>query len=170
MMNVRLLRFLLSCVIIMVTSAPIYAERKVFFNGELMNGDELSIFDAMNGAQIEDGYYWVNLNTWEWGTAAPSNGKMPKLEFWTYVNNCALEEAGFTNPVTSDLDSLLESYNSVIDNLYPLNVKPMINYIETNYMGSNLKPEQRLRLRHCTIKFGLGTQTRPLTSWDFSYM
>ena len=76
-MSIPLLQFFLTCVIVMVASAQVHAERKLIVNGELMEGDNLSILDAMSGAEIKNGYYWVNFNTWEWGEAAPSEGSMP---------------------------------------------------------------------------------------------
>lgn len=95
------------------------------------------------------------------------------LEFWSDIRNCALEEVESKNPPANDPESLLKSYDTVIDNLYPLNIKSMINYIESNHMGSNPKPEQRARLRVCAIKIGLEEQKKQLltqyrTSIDYS--
>lgn len=53
--------------ILLTTNAFAEQQRHIHINGEHLNDQMITKLDALIGTQVSDGYYWLNLQTGQWG-------------------------------------------------------------------------------------------------------
>ena len=55
-------------VLVGLTSIQIQAqERHIHVNGEHLEAEDIQLLDQINGAIVPNGFYWINMETGEWG-------------------------------------------------------------------------------------------------------
>ena len=66
-MPYKTLILLTICLALLTGSAMAEQQRHIHINGEHLNEQMITRLDALVGNKVDDGYYWLNLQTGQWG-------------------------------------------------------------------------------------------------------
>lgn len=66
-MQIQIFKLLVLVLILFTSNTFAEQQRHIHINGEHLNEQMISKLDALVGSEVSDGYYWLNLQTGQWG-------------------------------------------------------------------------------------------------------